>query len=214
MANQYTLDQKMNALDLLESHDCDYQQISEKIHIPISILQKWKYKESDLRREYRGRLLKQFARLKLDLQVKMLQRGMSIVDMLDEETLRAAPLNQLATTLSALVNHALKLEEAITEDNEQAEKIVRFEYLYNGSVHNTPPWAGASEGLPRKVQGSSLRETLGQDGIGQDDTHRTASGERQDTWLVARSDLSDGESTLEGMEDEHNERNERLWYHD
>ena len=33
------------------------------------------------------------------------------------------------------------------------EKVIRFEYAYDGSVHDTPPWAGASEGFDRSLKG-------------------------------------------------------------
>jgi hypothetical protein len=210
MARRYTLDTKINALNMLDKHDGDLLTVSSKLTIPASTLSQWRKKESDLRHDHRQKLHRQFTRLKAELQVKMLDRGMKIIACMDDETLSKAPLNQLATALGSLVNHALKLDEVIEDTDEQTEKVIRIEYFYDGEVQDVPPWTGASEGQPRAVQGSRMRETVGQNGIGQD----SSIGERdnsRETWLVASTDPPNIESTLEGLE---NDRQERDWYHD
>ena len=211
MAQRYTLDTKIHALNQLDKYEGDTARIASELTIPVKTLQKWRTQESDLRREFRARCARQVAHLKSELQVVMLERSMAIVARMDDETLNNAPLNQLATTLSALVNQALKLEEAIEESDEQTEeKVIRFEYYYDGSVHKTPPWANTSLEESSPIQDSSLRETMGQNGTGKNDSH--GEGNRTpDAWLVADSDLPDVESGLAGFEDELEERN---WYHD
>lgn len=211
MARRYTLDTKIHALNLLDEYDDDLVIVSQELNIPAMILNRWRIKEDDLRRDHQQKLRSQFVRLKAELQVEMLERGKKIIACMDDETLEKAPLNQLATALGSLVNHALKLDEASEDTDEQTEeKIVRFEYYYNGSLQDAPPWAGTSEGLPRKVQSGGVRKTMGQNGTGKNDTD----GERYstpDAWLVADSDVSDVESGLAGFEDEFEERD---WYHD
>lgn len=212
MARRYTLDTKIDALNKLDACDGDVLAISEDMEIPASTLTQWRSKESDLRRTHHQKQQRLVARQKTELQMQMIDRGLAIVAQMDDETLASAPLNQLATTLNALVSNALKLEEVLEETDEQEEKeqVIRFEYLYDGSVHKTPPWAGASEGFPRKIQNSSVRETMGQNGTGKNDAHRERNP-TPDTWLVDDTDVPDVESSLAGFEDELDERN---WYHD
>lgn len=210
MARRYTIETKIHALNQLDQYDGDMLRISKELTIPVSTLTTWRTKEADIRRNYRQKNQQQVTHLKSELQVQMFDMSQNILKYMDDDTLSKAPLNQLASAIGSLVNHALKLEEAIEETDEQEEKIVRFEYFYDGKVQDAPPWAGASEGLPRKVQGSCVRETLGEDGAGQDSTI----GERDsksDAWVVASTNLPDVQSPLDGIEDEYQERD---WYHD
>ena len=201
MNRRYSLNQKINALNELEEHDGEVARVSKSLEIPPRTLRYWLTKEDDLRRSYRKRLKRQSDRLVADLHLEMLQRGKSILPQMDGETLSKADLNHLATALGSLVRHALKLEEAKDEIEEASEKAMRFEYFYDGKVQEAPPWAGASEGRPRSVQGGLLRETMGQDGA----REVGSLGKRRftrETGLVAGADLSDGESGLARLESE------------
>lgn len=210
MARRYTLDTKINALNMLDKHDGDLLTVSSELTIPASTLSQWRKKESDLRHDHRQKLHRQFARLKAELQVKMLDRGMKIVACMDDETLDKAPLNQLATALGSLVNHALKLDEVVEDTDEQTEKVIRIEYFYDGEVQDAPPWAEESSESSSPIQDSSVRETLGENRTGENSTNRKSTL-TTDKWLVARADVSDVESPLAGIEDEYQERD---WYHD
>ena len=195
MARTYRLDAKINALNQLDENEGDVALTSKALGIPARTLRDWRRKETDLRRRHRQRQRRHLARLKLDVQVRMLERGQALLARMNDETLTKAPLNQLASALGALVNHALRLEEAIGDIDEQAQQVVRFEYYYDGEVQDAPPWAGAGTGQPRAVQGGCLRAALGQNRVGQDPA--AASGaETQDARLVAGADLSDSESGL------------------
>jgi len=215
MARRYTLDTKIDALNQLDQHDGDILLTSEKLNIPARTLKRWVKQEDDLRDRYNSKRRRYLSRLKADLQSDMLERGLAIVAKMDDEVLDKAPLNQLASALGALVNHAQKLEEVIdeTDEQEENERVIRFEYYYDGAVQDVPPWTGASEGQPRALQSSGLRETMGQNRTGEN----SSSGERdraEETWLVARPDLSDVESTLEEYENLSERADERDWYHD
>ena len=210
MARRYTLATKIQALNLLDQQDGDLLATSTALDIPTSTLSKWRKKENDLRHEYRQKRHRQFVRQKAELQIQMLERGRKVVACMDDETLEKAPLNQLATALGTLVNHALKLEEAIEDSDEQAEKVYRIEYLYDGSVHKTPPWARTSAESSGPIQDRGLRETLGENGIRQDYPIREGDPSRE-AWLVAGPDLPDVESGLAGFETDFEERD---WYHD
>lgn len=211
MTRRYTLDTKIHALNLLDEYEDDLVVVSQELDIPAMILNRWRVKEDDLRRDYQRKLHNQFVRLKAELQVEMLERGKKIITCMDDETLEKAPLNQLATALGSLVNHALKLDEASEDtDDEAEEKIIRIEYLYGGSVHVSPPWAEDSSESSSPIQSSGMRETMGQNGTGKNNL----GGSRNQSWntrLVDDSYLSNGKSHVEGMEDEYSERD---WYHD
>jgi hypothetical protein len=211
MARRYTLDTKINALNWLDTLDGDLKITSVNLDIPISTLSRWQSKESELRQDHRQKLQRQFTRLKAELQVQMLDRGMKIVACMDDETLDKAPLNQLATALGSLVNHALKLDEAGEEPDEQTEeKIIRFEFLSDGRITETPPWTEDNITESSPIQDRGMRETLGKNGARENHVNGRSkiSG---DAWLVARPDLPDVESGLAGFEDEFEERD---WYHD
>jgi len=212
MARRYTLDTKVDALNQLDLQDGDLLMTSDTLAIPVSTLRDWRKKEDDLRDAYNAKQRRHLRRLKADLQTDMLERGLAIVERMDDETLDNAPLNQLTSALGSLVNHALKLEEVIDETDEQEDKeqVYRIEYYTDGRLTNAPPWAEDSDESSSEIQSGRLRETLGQDRSGQDTVNRERD-ERQEAWVVARPDVSNVESGLAGFEEESEERN---WYHD
>lgn len=212
MARRYTLDTKIHALNQLDKYEGDTLRIADELSIPLSTLQKWHARASSLRKRYRQRNKRQADHLKSDLQVAMLDRSMAILNRMDDETLNNAPLNQLATALSALVNHALKLEEAIedTHEQEEQEKVIRFEFVSDGRITETPPWAEDSSDTSGAVQDCGVREAMGENRTGENHTNGRSNISR-DAWLVADTDVSDVESGMAGFEDN---RHERDWYHD
>lgn len=52
-------------------------------------------------------------------------------------------INQRTLALTRLLDRIQRLEELIPV--ERQPEIIRFEYVYDGMVHNVPPWHGASE---------------------------------------------------------------------
>ena len=200
MTRRYSLNSKIDALNQIDHFDGDVALVSNTVAIPTRTLQNWLRQEDDLRRRYRQRQIRQRERLKVNLQLEMLERGKSILAQMDDETLEKAPLNQLAAALSSLVSQALKLEEVIGDIDEAEERVIRHEFFYDGQVQDAPPWAGASAGSPRAVQGGRLREALGQNGAGQNDAAASGIGGAE-TGLVAGADLLDGEPGLARLED-------------
>lgn len=200
MTRRYSLNSKIDALNQIDHFDGDVALVSNTVAIPTRTLQNWLRQEDDLRRRYRQRQIRQRERLKVNLQLEMLERGKSILAQMDDETLEKAPLNQLAAALSSLVSQALKLEEVIGDIDEAEERVIRHEFFYDAQVQDAPPWAGASAGSPRAVQGGRLREALGQNGAGQNDAAASGIGGAE-TGLVAGADLLDGEPGLARLED-------------
>ncbi len=201
MTRRYSLGAKINALNEVEEHDGDVARVSEFLEIPTRTLQGWLGVEDDLRRRYRQKQKRQRDRLTLDLQFEMLLRGKAILARMDAETLAKAPLNQLATALGSLVNHALKLEEAVEEIDEGEEQVIRFEYYYDGQVQEAPPWAGASAGSPGALQSGGMRAALGQDRA-RENGAAAEFGMGQETRLVAGANGNHGEPGLARSEGE------------
>ena len=104
MTRRYSLNSKIDALNQIDHFDGDVALVSNAAAIPSRTLQNWLRQEDDLRRRYRQRQIRQRERLKVNLQLEMLERGKSILAQMDDETLEKAPLNQLATALSSLVS--------------------------------------------------------------------------------------------------------------
>ena len=201
MPRRYSLKTKINALNEVDEHDGDVARVSEFLEIPTRTLQGWLGVEEDLRRRYRQKQKRQRDRLTLDLHFAMLERGKSILSRMDAEALSKAPLNQLATALGSLVNHALKLEEVIEEIDEGEEQVIRWEFYYDDAVQDSPPWAGASAGSPGALQGGRLRSALGQDRAGQNGASAEF-GLGQETRLVAGANGDHGEPGLARSEGE------------
>ena len=199
MPNHYNLDFKINALNLIDRHDGDVQLAAQSLELAERTLYRWLGDEDSLRQQYRSRQQRRRARLLEDLQVQMLEQSRAILARLDEQTLKEAPLNQLATTLNSLLSHALKLEETIDQLDTSEEQVVRFEYYYDGALHGSPPWARRSEDGEGALQGSRLRTEVGQDPSRQDDHPGERPLARQEM-LVAGTDFPYGDTGLARLE--------------
>jgi len=202
MSRRYSLKTKISALNEIEEHDGDVARVAEFQEIPARTLGRWLHEEDDLRSRYRKKRNRQRERLTIDLQFEMLERSKSILARMDEDRLAKAPLNQLATALGSLVSQALKLEEVIEDiDDKEEEQVIRWEFVYDGQIHEAPPWAEAGDEAPRAVQGGRLREALGQDRAGQ---NGAAGADRlaEATGLVVGADSDDGEPGLARSESE------------
>ena len=203
MTRKYSLDTKIDALNQIDRHDGDVALVSDVLEIPERTLRGWQGVEDELRSKHRKRQQRQRDRLTVDLHLGMLERGQAILQQMDDETLAKAPLIS-ASALGTLVSHALKLEEAIDEIDEQEEQVIRFEYFYDVPFRKFHHGPGASEGFDRSLQSSGVWEALGQDGAWQDDNAASGAGEAEAV-MVAGADPSDGEPGLARLESEHKE---------
>jgi len=110
------------------------------------------------------------------LQMRLIASAMHVLDALKGQKVEDAPLNQLTSALGALLDRYLKLEahrrdlEARTAN--EGERVYRIEYRYpDGSIHQTPPWAETHPRFSRPFQSRGLRQTLREDGDGEDRDH-------------------------------------------
>ena len=75
--------------------------------------------------------MRHLERLEFDLHVKMLERCDAILTKMDDKTLTEAPLTQLNSALSALLNHVNVLQEASPKLAQPQNETIRFEYYYD-----------------------------------------------------------------------------------
>ncbi len=83
--------------------------------------------------------------------------------------IEGAPLNQVAAALKTAVEliKVLEAPDAATQEQSTPEQVIRWEFVYNGAVHDAPPWAASGHEPPGAVPGRGVRAAVGQDGAGQ-----------------------------------------------
>jgi hypothetical protein len=206
---RYTLQQKMDALHELQAGH-SYETVSTNTKIPISKLREW-YRERDaIRREYQQQLRTAAEDKMILVQQKMADKAALLVDAIDVERIKNAPLNQVATALGVLIDRFIKLQSG-EHESYTGEQVFRVEYYdaSTGKVSATPPWARNHSELSSTLQSGSVRTTLRQDDDGTN--YRNGKSDSWDADMVAGSDVPDGESGVAGFE---NGDDGRDWYHD
>lgn len=200
MGNSYALDKKIEALNEIDRLDGNITIVAESTQIAYSTLKYWRENEPQLRRAYDQRRARERDRHYRDLQLDMLKRGKAVLELMKDDKLNKAPLNQLAAALGSLISHALKMSDVIEEMHDDQELVIRHEYFTDGELREAPPWADSREEALEKIHGSGLREALGQDHLGQNGHSGTRAGEA--TRLVAGADAADDEPGLARLESE------------
>lgn len=199
MPANYSLDRKIEALNLLDQHDGDFHLVKSRLKIPLKTLRGWRADEDALRHKYEDRQYRHFANIKLELLKDMFESCRDIMKRIKTGDHEGIAVSQLAYTLSTLISHSKQLEEAFEDlaPNPQkgTERANRIEYVYNDKVQDAPPWTERNPEKPRSLQSVGLREALGQIGIGQN-RHSESRPPRTQTLLVDRPQLPDGEPDL------------------
>ena len=186
---RYTPAQKREALATLQAMNGDYQQASVETGIAKDTLRRWHTEHQENRAERLQAIITQ-------LHEQLAEDALHLAQAIDG-TIDGAPLNQLASALSAVVDRYIKLNELQT--SESHEQVIRIEYKYpDGRISDAPPWADEHYREQGAVQGGRVWSPLRKDGSWQDsDRGERAEGENL---LVARPDVSDGESGVAGFE--------------
>ena len=195
MTRRYTPKEKSNALDQLASCDGDITEASKRTGIPAQTLRRWVEAQRKHRRE------RQWAKMERAYD-KLAENAMKLTQAISEQ-IDDAPLNQLATTLNAVVNQFLKLDEQIAQmqTESESEQVYRVEYKYpDGSLHARPHWARNDPEYTSPFQGGRVREALREDGDRQ--TGHYPNGLHGGEMLVAGPNLPDGQSGVAGFEDD------------
>lgn len=139
------------------------------------------------------------------LEQQLIHNTLKLVESLDS-VMAESPLNQRTAAIGSLLDRYLKLHEHLgSVSSHQGEQVNRIEYIYpDGSIHDTPPWAGENYRKPGPFPRGGLRAALREDGDGAD--HDPGLGYSGGALLVAGADLPDGESDLARYEDAPEER--------
>ena len=189
----YTEEDKRAALDLLHRNGGDTKATSAETGIRVPTLKKWAQSQ-------RAQQMERLHENVQDLHLQLARNALHLAQAIDG-AIDGAPLNQLATALGTVIDRFLKIEEHLSQlDDQTSEQVIRVEYKDpDGSIHNTPLWARGDPDQPTAIQGRGVRQALWQDGDWEDD-RRAGSPEREGL-LVARPDLSNGDASLARSED-------------
>ena len=197
MPKRYRLENKIDALNLLDQLDGDLQRVKSRLNIPVKTLQKWSAGEDQLRNQFLGRQDRRFDRLLSDLHLKLLERGLDILDHLTGDALADASATQLAYALNAVVSHAIKLEEiayqldqaAATENQNDS---IRVEFASDGQTHPRAPRANGNPEPPSPLQNSRLRTPMGQNRTRQNCNSLPRSGAQSPLLVAGAHQTNDG----------------------
>lgn len=199
----YNLNTKIEALNLLDQHDSDFHLVKGRLGIPVKTLRGWRVDQEKLRRQYDDQQYRYFANIKLELLNDMFETSRDIMKKIKSGSHEGVAVSQLAYTLSTLLNHCKQLEETFEDlasnTQETEEQPNRIEYVYDGKVHNAPPWSERNPEKSRSVQSVGVRAALGQIGVGKK-RHSESGPSRAETLLVGGPDLPNGEPSLAGSE--------------
>lgn len=184
----YTEEDKRAALDNLNLNKGDFQTTSAETGIRVPTLKKWAQAQRAQQMEHLHENVQ-------DLHLQLAQSALHLAQAIDG-AIDGAPLNQLTSALGTVIDRFLKIEEHLSQlDDQTSEQVIRVEYKDpDGSIHSTPLWARGDPDQPTAIQGRGVRQALWQDGDREDD-RRAGSYEREGV-LVARADLSDGDASL------------------
>ena len=171
MMASYTLDNKIEALNLLDRHDGDFDLVQSILKIPLKLLRDWRADQVKLRHKHEDRQYSYFATIKLELMQDMWETSRDIMKKIKSGNHEGSSLSQLTYTLSTLLHHANKLEdnfEDLTpEGQNEAEQQNRIRYVYQDEAGDAPPpWPAAAPQNPGSPQSVGLRAALEQMAIG------------------------------------------------
>ncbi|MCY4020539.1 MAG: hypothetical protein OXG39_14105 [Chloroflexi bacterium] len=164
MPATYTLDTKIEALNLLNQLDGDFLRVKERLKIPLKTLRGWRASERELRRRFEDREYRHFASIKLELLRDMLETSRDIMQQLKSGEREGLTASQLVYTLSTLLNQAHRLEESFEDlppdPQQETEQANRIRFVYEDDLPAAPPPATGNPGEPGAPQSSSVREKL------------------------------------------------------
>lgn len=198
-----SLDEKIRILDGLQQGRSP-QDLSKLSRQPLRLIKQWQAEESSLRREYLERIHFENARTMTQVHARLADKALELVNALSSEKMKSAALNQIATSLSIVIDRFLKLQENMVEE---AEQVIRFEFRHpDGTLRPTPYWSSEHHRASSALQGSDVRQTLRENGAGANG-HSGESPLPAADDMVARPDLFNGERSLAEFEESDAERN-------
>ena len=170
MQASYTLDTKIDALNLLDQHDGDFQLVRSLLEIPLKTLRGWRADQDKLRHRYEDRQYRHFANIKLELLKDMFETSRDIMKKIKSGDHEGSAVSQLVYALNTLLNQANQLEESFEDlppnPQTEAEARNRIGYAYDDNPQHDPPKAAEDPQQPRPPQSVGLRAALEQFGNG------------------------------------------------
>ena len=170
MQASYTLDTKIEALNLLDLHDGDFQLVRSLLEIPLKTLRGWRVDRDKLRRRYEDRQYRHFANLKLELLKDLFETSRDIMKKIKSGEHEGSAVSKLAYARSTLLNQANQLEESFEDlppnPQNKAEETNRIRYAYDDNAQDDPPKAAGDPQQPRPPQNLGVRAALEKIGIG------------------------------------------------
>ncbi len=169
MQASYTLDTKIEALNLLDRHDGDFQLVRSLLEIPLKTLRGWRVDQDKLRRRFEDRQYRHFANIKLELLKDMFETSRDIMKKIKSGDHEGSTASQLVYALSTLLNQANQLEDSFEDlppNPQNPEELPnRIEIVYDHQAQDAPPKATADPQQPRPPQSLGIRAALEQIGI-------------------------------------------------
>ena len=170
MQASYTLDTKIEALNLLDLHDGDFHIVRSLLEIPLKTLRGWRVDQDKLRHRFEDRQYRHFANIKLELLKDMFETSRDIMKKIKSGDHEGSTASQLVYALSTLLNQANQLEESFEDlppnPQTEAEAPNRIGYAYDDNAQDEPPKAVEDPQQPRPPQSLGVRAALEKIGIG------------------------------------------------
>ena len=171
MPATYTLDNKIEALNLLDRHDGDFKLVQSILKIPLKLLRDWRANHVKLRHKHEDRQYSYFATIKLELMEDMWETSRDIMKKIKSGNHEGNSLSQLAYTLSTLLHHANKLEDNFEDlapqGQNEAEEPNRIQFVSEDVAGDAPPpGAAATPQNPVPPQSIGARAALKRMAVG------------------------------------------------
>ncbi len=188
MPANYSLNSKIEALNLLDQHDGDFHLVKSKLKIPLKTLRGWRVDEDKLRHQYEDRQYRHFANIKLEILNDTLESARDIMKKIKTGDHQGIAVSQLAYTLTALLNQANQLEdifEDLAPNPQKEEEPNRIEYVYDNKAQDAPPWAARNPEKPARFKVLACGRRWGKSELGKTKILEAAHLEHKRCWWVA-----------------------------
>lgn len=202
----FTPIKKMETVWLLRDHTL--ADASKKSKVSISTIQKWQEDYEQIHDDFHRYLDDESVHKLMLAQNNIANKITLLLESMTEEKVASAPLNQLSSALGVLVDRFLRIQDAkdIEKDTDNTFR-VEYQDATTGEVSYAPPWAEDDSTEGETLHNSFMWQTLRENRTRQ--ASDNGNGTERHADLVARTYVSDGESSLARFEDDDEERD---WY--
>lgn len=164
MRATHTLDMKIQALNLLDRHDGDFNLVESRLGIPLKTLRGWLSDEKNLRLRFDDRQYRHFANMKLQLLNDILEFSRVTMNKMKIGDLGGNTLSQLTYVLSTMLNQARDLEKSFKDleanPQREAEQPNLIRQVCDEDLQTALLQIDATPVQPSPTQSSALRAAL------------------------------------------------------